>query len=433
MITSSSDSRDDSLRKSNETDVSGTRDGGRTDDTPGIGNDSMNRSTALTRRGFCRSAGAVSLSLLGSKATARSTNGRVVFVYDDCPEEDYTQTYPVHRQEGVPGCIAAVSDRIGHPSWLSPGQLREMEGEGWEIMSHSVRHRALGEIAVTRDIEPGDTKVYVDSNFHKRVPGDRILVSDGDRTETFSVADGGEDSMGEYLVAERPLETAFAADDGVTERYTDELLRSSLAHSKKTLEGFGVDVSTIVLPFGQTRGRVQELIPNYYDALANEHHWGFNDRAMLDPYHLGRTIFREGELSMRKIGTFLDHVRDEDALGMFVGHSYEEGLPPSRVRKTIRMTKERDLEIVTLQDALSDFGVLRTNTATSTTNSTTSSERSSTTETRTSAEMRPSTVDSSETSSPSEESSSPSVEQIGAVSLLGALGLGVLTYSRRKE
>ena len=62
-----------------------------------------------TRRGFCASVGAVSLSLLGSPATARSTNGRVVFIYDDSPEEDYTQTFPVHRDEGVPGCIAAVS------------------------------------------------------------------------------------------------------------------------------------------------------------------------------------------------------------------------------------------------------------------------------------------------------------------------------------
>ena len=392
----------------------------------------MTESPTLGRRGFCASVGAVSLSLLGTPATARSTNGRVVFIYDDSPEEDYTQTFPVHRDEGVPGCIAAVSDRIGHSSWLSPTQLREMEGDGWEIMSHSVRHRALGAIEVTRDIEPGDRKVYVESNFHSRVSGDEIVVEDGHRTATFAVADGGEDASGEYLLSEKPLRTGFSASDGVTERYTDDLLRHSLADSKRTLEGFGVDVSAIVLPFGRTQGRVQELIPDYYDVLANQHHGGFNPRTSLDPYHLGRTVFRkgDGELSRQELGGFLDHVRDAGALGIFVGHSKEEGLTPSRVRNTIRMAKARNLEITTLRDALSDFGV-----ATGTTTSTTAqSTRTTTTSTGASTvNGRTTAPNTSAGTDGGDGESSPSMEQLGAVSLLGALGAGILTYSRRNQ
>ncbi len=362
--------------------------------------------------------------MLGSRAAARSTNGRVVFIYDDSPEEDYTQIYPVHRREGVPGCIAAVSGRIGHSSWLSPSQLREMEGEGWEIMSHSVRHRALGEITVTRDIEPGERKVYVESNFHKRVSGDEILLSDGQRTETFTVADGGEDSRGKYLLAEKPLRTAFRAQDGVTERYTDDLLRNSLAESKQTLEDFGVEISSLVLPFGQTRGRVQELVPDYYDVLANEHHGGFNVRSTLDPYHLGRTVFREGSLTAAEIGHFLDRVREESALGIFVGHSRAKQLTPSRVRATIRLAKERNIEIVTLREALSEFGVLpttATKTAPTTTSTTTSLTGSSTVTSNT-----PSTTGSVAANA------SPSVNHLGVATLLGALGLGVLNYTRRR-
>ncbi len=392
----------------------------------------MTEPPTLGRRGFCASVGAVSLSLLGSPATAHSTNGRVVFIYDDSPEEDYTQTFPVHRDEGVPGCVAAVSDRIGHSSWLSPTQLREMEGDGWEIMSHSVRHRALGAIEVTRDIEPGDTKVYVESNFHSRVPGDEIVVEDGHRTTTFAVAEGGEDASGEYLVSEKPLRTGFSASDGVTERYTDDLLRHSLAGSKKTLEGFGVDISTIVLPFGRSQGRVQELIPDYYDVLANQHHGGFNPRQSLDPYHLGRTVFRkgDGELSIQGLGGFLDHVRDTGALGIFVGHSREEGLTPSRVRSTIRMAKGRNLEITTLRDALSDFGVA-TGTTTSTTAQTT--RTTPTTSTRTSAVNGRTTAPNTSPETSRTDDESPSMEQLGAVSLLGALGAGILTYSRRNR
>ncbi|MCO8254749.1 polysaccharide deacetylase family protein [Haladaptatus sp. AB618] len=395
-----------------------------------------------TRRGFCASVGAVSLSLLSSPVTARSTDGpggRVVFIYDDSPEEDYTETFPVHQDEGVPGCIAAVSDRIGHSSWLSPKQLREMEGDGWEIMSHSVRHRALGAIAVTQDIEPGDTKVYVESNFHSRVPGDEIVVENDNRSATFTVADGGEDSSGEYLVSEKPLRTGFTAVDGVTERYTDERIRRSLADSKRTLEGFGVDISAIVLPFGRTQGRVQELIPEYYDVLANQHHGGFNPRKSLDPYHLGRTVFRGDDLSASEIGDFLDRVRKESALGIFVGHSREETLTPARVRETIRMSKDRNLEITTLRDALTDFGVVTGNRAT-----TTATTRSTATQTTTDTASRSSatggrtatpdtTSDAGGTDGDGESSPSPSMEQLGAVSVLGALGAGVLTYARRNE
>ncbi|EFW90935.1 polysaccharide deacetylase [Haladaptatus paucihalophilus DX253] len=388
----------------------------------------------VSRRRFCQSAGALSLPLLGSTAAARSTDGRVVFIYDDSPEEDYTRIFPVHQDEGVPGCVAAVADRIGHSSWLSPEQLREMEREGWEMMSHSVRHRALGEIAVTRDVEPGETKLYVESNFHKRVPGDEIVVDDGRRTETFTVADGGEDSTGEYLVAEEPLRTPFRAKDGVTERYTDDLLRRSLKNSKETLEGFGVNVSSLVLPFGRTRGRVQELVPDYYDVLANEHHGGFNARASLDRYHLGRAVFRDGSMTEAEIGAFLDRVRNEDALGIFVGHSQDGHLAPSRVRATIRLAKRRNLEIVTLRDALEKFDALpATAEPTTPAPSTTRTTSSATSTASTSARGDPSsgtTGDPSDTKSAGDDT--PSASQLGAVSLLGALGLGALGYFRRR-
>ncbi len=393
----------------------------------------MSERPLVTRRRFCGTAAAVGLSLLSSPATADSTGGRVVFIYDDSPEEDYTETYPVHRDEGVPGCIAAVSGRIGHGSWLSPEQLREMEGNGWEIMSHAVRHRALGAIDVTQDIEPGDTKVYVESNFHDRVSGDQILVSDGDKTETVTVDGGGKDSTGEYLVAEKPLQTAFDAGDGVTERYTDELLRHSLSKSKETLEGFGVDISTIVLPFGRTQGRVQELIPDYYDVLANQHHGGFNPRGSLDPYHLGRTVFRKGKggLTTEEIGQFLDSVRDENALGIFVGHTREEGLTPDRVRESIRMTKQRNLEVTTLNEALSDFGVLDETPTTSTTTGTTAT--STTTTAAGSSSTKAGATTAAPKSSGTKNDWSPSLDELGIVSLLGVLGAGVLTHIRRGD
>ncbi len=309
-----------------------------------------------------------------------------MFTYDDGPVEDFTHTYRrAHRKEGVPGCSAVPARSVGQPNYLSEAQLRTLEDEGWEIMSHSVHHRALGDITVTEDIAPDDRKLYVKTNLHGKRAGDPLVVSDGSRSTTVTAAGRGSDDRGEFVQLDTQVGKAFAASDGVTERYADEVLHTALGESKKRLETHGVAVTNMVMPYGAYGARTQELAGEYYTAVANGG-LAIGGRAQVHRPeditlpHLSRAMFRRGKMTEAKQGTFLDRIADADALGILGGHSWwQERLPPSRVRTAIRMAKARNIDIVTLRDALSEFEITRTTTETTT--ETTRRTRSPTTET----------------------------------------------------
>ncbi|AQL44662.1 hypothetical protein BV210_18015 (plasmid) [Halorientalis sp. IM1011] len=333
-----------------------------------------------SRRGVLRAiGGGVGVAMAGNgiagSALGQTTTGngggsdntsKLVFTYDDSPAEDVTKTLPIHQEEGVPASIGAVSSHINHSEeWLSGQQLQKLESEGWEIMSHTAEHRALDEIEVTRDVAPGDTKLYVESNIHSRTP-DPILISDGETETTATIVDGGEDANGEYLELESSVGQSFSASDGVTERFTDEVLRSALENSKTALEQYGVTVSNLVLPYDRYGERAKELIPEYYDAVPNADYGGVNHVDDLDPYEMERKYFAMGRSGVTELGDFMDTVADENAIGILAGHSQSEELTPDRIRLAIRMAKERDIEIVTLREALQDAGVVdESNTSTS--------------------------------------------------------------------
>lgn len=155
------------------------------------------------RRAFlaATAAGATGIGLrrvaLGGSAARQSAAGLLVFAYDDGPAEDYTQAYErAHQPEGVPGCSGVPSARVGDDGggrWLSHDRIREMASDGWEIMSHSVIHRALAPIPLRQDAAPGDTKLYAKYDFHGKQPGDTIEITDGSTSEVATVAGRGED------------------------------------------------------------------------------------------------------------------------------------------------------------------------------------------------------------------------------------------------
>ncbi|WP_231185566.1 polysaccharide deacetylase family protein [Haladaptatus sp. DYF46] len=325
-----------------------------------------------TRRGALRTAGLAigGTALVGHAAAApAASNGKLVFTYDDGPTDDYTQAYrKAHRKEGVPGCSAVPSASVGTKGSLDAARLRKLEDAGWEIMSHSVHHRALTNVAVTSDVSPGDETLRVETNLHGKLPGDELLVSDGSTSATVTVAGKGSDDEGKYLELESNVGTSFSASDGVTERYTDEILRSALGKSKRQLEGYGVTVTNIVMPYGGYGPRTQELVDEYYTAVANgglaiDGRGQIQKPDELTLPHLSRAMFRQGKMTETELGTFLDSVADEDALGILGGHSWwRERLPASRIRTAIRMAKDRDIDIVTLRDALSETNAAKTTT-----------------------------------------------------------------------
>lgn len=315
-----------------------------------------------SRRGLFRLGAAGLLAMVGAGTSAaddgsdEGANGRLVFIYDDSWREDWDQTFPVHQEENVPACCAAVTEYVDTGWGLLPEHLREMEAEGWEIMSHTAEHDVVGNLYLTAPTESDDERLSVDGSFLGDHEGEPIVVGDEDGTIENVVASGGEDDGGFYLELEEPIGESFAAEETFV-RFTDERIREEVVGSKEELERMGVDVDYFVSPFGRSEGLVEELVEEHYAGFANREGDGLNEIADIDPYDLGRTSIDGQSSTESEIGAFYDQVAAGDYLGIVVGHSQFDETTEERVRFAIREAKERNLEIVTLREALSDLDV----------------------------------------------------------------------------
>lgn len=319
-----------------------------------------NSSSGMTRRNCIRSIGAGTaavggLSVSGSVA-AQETKGRMVFVYDDGYVEDYTQTFTIHQQFDAPACAAVPSSAVGrNENFLKEDQLTEMSNAGWEVMSHAVAHECLGSVTLTEPAEPGDTRLYVDSTVHGRTPNEAEIFQ-GDKRVVRKITGKDQDDVGGYLRLDSKVGQSFQAEQTKV-RFTEDVVRRVLEESKASLEQRGFDVNNFVYPYGRYDNRTEKLVTEYYNAVANAHPGGLNTRIGLDPYDLRREYFHTETMTKEEMGTYMDRVASRDTLGLFGGHSRNPNLPGRRIQTAIEMAQERNLEIVTLQQALEDFGV----------------------------------------------------------------------------
>lgn len=331
-------------------------------------------SQGMTRRNCMRTIGAGAaavggLSMVGS-VSAQQTSGRMVFVYDDGYAEDYTQTFQIHDHYDAPACAAVPSSVIGRSDeFLTEKQLTKMTDAGWEIMSHAVAHEALGHVGVTQPVEPGDTKVYVDSTVMGRTPHPAEIYT-GDKQVVHKITGKGEDSTGGYLTLASEVGKSFAAD-GARVRFTEDVIRNVMQQSKQSLEARGFEVTNFVYPYGRYDQRTESLVKEYYQAVANAHPGGYNPAIGINPYNLHREYFHTETMTTKEVGAYMDEVAERDTLGLFGGHTRNPALTGERIQTAIEMAQKRNLEIVTLREALQDLGVYEnTPTPTSSTSAT---------------------------------------------------------------
>lgn len=291
----------------------------------------------------------------GGPAAADTSAGKVIFMYDDSVREDYTKTFPVHQDMNSVGCIAAVSGNLGTDGFLTESQLQEIAGAGWEVLSHTTRHRPVGSYDLVRDADVGDTRIFPLTHNHGKIPGDQIRIFNENHSEVATVAGYGwvssRDEEDEYISLEEPLQSAFETGSQVS--FTEDIVHSAFADSKVQLESIGITVTNFVYPHGNKSERAREMVPSYYDAVANGQ-WddGLNEIQRLDPYRLHREYFRTDLMSESELQTYFDRLVQEDVIGILAGHSTREDLTEDRIRLAIQMARDRNIEIVTLREAL---------------------------------------------------------------------------------
>lgn len=321
-----------------------------------------------TRRSFLRAAG-VGVGTVGGSAlfsmpstAQQEPNGYLVFTYDDGTIEDYEKTFRVHQEYDAPACLAASPGRLGaSDDWLDVAQLREMYDAGWEIMSHTIEHRAIGEIRITEDVEAGDTEVAVAAHRHGRFPGDPIVLLDADDNATEAVVAGrGGSGDDQYLELEEPIDASISGADCYV-RYTDAFTHEILSESKAQLEEIVGEgrVTGFVYPYERHDGLAAEIVPEYYEATPRAFMGdGLNPVHVSDPFTISREYYEEDRMDEDELARFLDRVANEPDFGILASHSSYDTLTEERIRTAIEMARERNLEIVTLQQALDTFGVV---------------------------------------------------------------------------
>lgn len=308
---------------------------------------------------------ALSAPSLVAAGETTETNPKLVFIFDDGYKEDYTQTFPVFQDEGVPACIATPSANVDRgPKFLTGKQVTEMTGAGWEVMSHGVKHESLGSVRVTQDISSDDTRVYVHRNALGRTPHEVEIYNDEKRTVA-SLTGLGQDDTGKYLTLESSVGTSFGAS-GTRLRFTEEVTRKVLSKSKRSLGERGFDVSSFVLPYDTHDQRTLDLAREYYEAIPNVRHGGINGGRAANPFGLIRTYFRPGFMTESELNEYLDRVVKVNGLAIFGGHSRHPRMTGERIQTAIKGAKERNIDVVTLHTALQDFGLVPTPTATTT-------------------------------------------------------------------
>lgn len=387
-----------------------------------------------TRRGFLRSlcAATAATATASSGVTAKRSSGKIVFIYDDSPAEDY-DVFRIHREENIPGCSAVVSKKLGTDGFLTAPQLREMESGGWEILSHTTRHRALDEIPFTGDVQPGDTRLPVNSGRHGAIPGDRLVVSDADHEEVVTVTGREEADETTYLTLEKPVNHGYRVEAGANERYTDEIVHTALSESKAALEKTGVSVSNVVMPYGRYGKQAQRMVPQVYDAVGNAT-WdnGINDLSRISPYQLSRRYFKPGSMTETELKEFLDHVSHRNVLGILAGHTQYEDFSKTRLRTVIRMIKRRNIEVVTLREALIDANVVKTPSTKPETSTTSHTQLTSTNSQKMGETSGNGSSPSRKNTSSNAGSSGPDIFDVGLVTGLAGISLGILA-KRRKQ
>ncbi|AGB36246.1 polysaccharide deacetylase family protein [Natronococcus occultus] len=286
------------------------------------------------------------------------SEGMLVFTYDDSPIEDYTLSYDVHREYDVPGCVAACPGLMGtDDAYLDPGQLREMQANGWGVMSHTYYHRSLGRIRLTEPAHTGDERLYVEANRHGAIADDPLVIFDDKSETTATVAGSGSDSVGEYVELADPIAEDVDASGYV--RYPEALMRDVLQKTDAQLEAWGLDVTGFVYTYGRYHGVIEELVRDHHDAVANHRYGGgHNELEGLDPTTMQRMYVETDKASEDDVDAFMETAADEDVLAIVGGHSQFDTLTEDRLRYTIESALEHDLAIVTMEEALAEVGKL---------------------------------------------------------------------------
>ena len=89
----------------------------------------------------------------------------IILTFDDGYADNYEIMMPILRAHKMKAVVYVIANELGKPGYLTIDQLREMQGRGIEIGSHTANHRPLVGLNQEELLhEIGDSKIFIEWN-----------------------------------------------------------------------------------------------------------------------------------------------------------------------------------------------------------------------------------------------------------------------------
>jgi len=104
------------------------------------------------------------------------TGKSIILTFDDGYEDFYTTARPLLQKYGFTASEAIITGKMDGTTYMSPDQVKTIDSEGFEILSHTVNHPDLS-IIKNQKPEINDSKTYLEKLLNK--PIDTLVYPSG--------------------------------------------------------------------------------------------------------------------------------------------------------------------------------------------------------------------------------------------------------------
>lgn len=93
--------------------------------------------------GMRAAAGPIDFNVDDLRSAPKPDKGYIVLSFDDSLESHYSEAFEYMQQYDMPGNVGVITGQVGSEGSLTVDEMKEMQGAGWELVSHSTRDAAL--------------------------------------------------------------------------------------------------------------------------------------------------------------------------------------------------------------------------------------------------------------------------------------------------
>jgi hypothetical protein len=290
------------------------------------------------------------------------TTGAIVIESDDGRATEFSHWFPLFRKKNlqynqwkpfdvIVCCPDVNSGTIGLSGNMTSTELKILQDNGWEIMSHSKYHYNFGSMSPTAVANAGQKRV--DLPYMEGLDGTSTYVykiQEGVKVEEIIIAT--KNIAEKYITITSNLVNSYttAAKFSLTAQSITDLLQGCI----DDLEGWGIMCKNHVWPFhygsqSYYNAEAVAIVSSLFDSargVSGDYNISATNK------HLMKSRLINNELTEATIDTILDATKANDYVTIFYGHGGTSALTLGQISYIIDGAMSRGIRILTRSKAL---------------------------------------------------------------------------------